>query len=46
MIGLPYPNKTSPELIEKMEYLNATMVSNVIYTQDESLFRERIDSVD
>ena len=27
MIGLPYPNLKSPELAEKMEYLNANMVS-------------------
>ncbi len=27
MVGLPYPNITSPELKEKMAYLNSTMVS-------------------
>ena len=27
MVGLPYPNLKSPELKEKMEYLNAHMVS-------------------
>ena len=26
MVGLPYPNMTSPELKEKMDYLNKTMV--------------------
>lgn len=26
MVGLPYPNITSPELKEKMDYLNSTMV--------------------
>ena len=30
MVGLPYPNITSPELKEKMEYLNSTMVWNSI----------------
>jgi len=25
MVGLPYPNKTSPELLEKMAYLNKTV---------------------
>ena len=28
MVGLPYPNLKSPELKEKMDYLNANMVSN------------------
>lgn len=27
VVGLPYPNSTSPELKEKMNYLNATVVS-------------------
>lgn len=27
MVGLPYPNITSPELKEKMDYLNSTQVS-------------------
>ena len=27
MVGLPYPNLKSPELKEKMDYLNANMVS-------------------
>ncbi len=27
MVGLPYPNIRSPELKEKMDYLNANMVS-------------------
>ena len=27
MIGLPYPNITSPELKEKIDYLNSTLVS-------------------
>ena len=26
MVGLPYPNMRSPELKEKMDYLNANMV--------------------
>ena len=26
MVGLPYPNITSPELKEKMDYLNSTLV--------------------
>ena len=26
MVGLPYPNITSPELKEKVDYLNSTMV--------------------
>ena len=26
MVGLPYPNLKSPELVEKMEYLNKTQV--------------------
>ena len=26
MVGMPYPNITSPELKEKMDYLNSTMV--------------------
>jgi chromosome transmission fidelity protein 1 len=29
MVGLPYPNLKSPELKEKMDYLNANMVSDV-----------------
>ena len=29
MVGLPYPNIKSPELIEKMEYLNSTQVYNI-----------------
>jgi len=28
MVGLPYPNIKSPELNEKIEYLNSTMVSS------------------
>ena len=28
MVGLPYPNITSPELKEKMDYLNSTLVSD------------------
>ena len=28
MVGLPYPNMRSPELKEKMDYLNATLVSS------------------
>lgn len=27
VVGLPYPNLTSPELKEKMNYLNTTIVS-------------------
>ena len=27
MVGLPYPNIKSPELKEKMDYLNANMVN-------------------
>ena len=27
MVGLPYPNLKSPELAEKMDYLNTNMVS-------------------
>jgi Rad3-related DNA helicase len=27
MVGMPYPNSNSPELKEKMEYLNANFVS-------------------
>lgn len=30
MIGLPYPNVKSPELMEKMEYLNTTQVKDKI----------------
>ena len=26
MVGLPYPNIKSPELAEKMDYLNSTLV--------------------
>ena len=26
MVGLPYPNIKSPELAEKMQYLNSTLV--------------------
>ena len=33
MVGLPYPNIRSPELKEKMDYLNVHMVS----TQHEML---------
>lgn len=29
MVGLPYPNLKSPELKEKMDYLNANMVSGM-----------------
>jgi chromosome transmission fidelity protein 1 len=29
MVGLPYPNLKSPELKEKMDYLNANMVSGI-----------------
>lgn len=29
VVGLPYPNLTSPELKEKMNYLNTTIVSNL-----------------
>lgn len=31
MIGLPYPNKKSVELQEKMNYLNQNMASNPFY---------------
>ena len=31
MIGLPYPNIKSPELVEKMEYINKTQVEYAIY---------------
>ena len=30
MVGLPYPNLKSPELKEKMDYLNANMVSGIL----------------
>ena len=30
MVGMPYPNINSPELKEKMEYLNANFVSEVL----------------
>ena len=29
MVGLPYPNLKSPELKEKMDYLNANMVCQI-----------------
>ena len=29
MVGLPYPNITSPELKEKMAYMNSTMVQTL-----------------
>lgn len=29
MVGLPYPNIKSPELIEKMNYINTTQVYTV-----------------
>ena len=29
MIGLPYPNIKSPELNEKMDYLNSTQVNKL-----------------
>ncbi len=31
MVGLPYPNIKSPELVEKMEYLNSTLVSGEVW---------------
>ena len=31
MVGLPYPNIKSPELKEKMDYLNANFVSYIIF---------------
>ena len=31
MIGLPYPNIKSPELVKKMEYINKTQVEYAIY---------------
>lgn len=31
VVGLPYPNLTSPELKEKMNYLNNTVVSKSCY---------------
>ena len=37
MVGMPYPNITSPELKEKMDYLNSTMVSErVVWRHCES----------
>ena len=35
MVGLPYPNMRSPELKEKMDYLNANMV--IIFSSNLSL---------
>ena len=32
MVGLPYPNIKSPELNEKINYLNSTMVGIIIYS--------------
>ena len=32
MVGLPYPNKQSAELQEKLRYLNKTMVSSTAYS--------------
>ena len=29
MVGLPYPNIKSPELAEKMQYLNSTLASDL-----------------
>ena len=31
MVGLPYPNIKSPELAEKMQYLNSTLVNTGIH---------------
>ena len=31
MVGLPYPNIKSPELTEKMQYLNSTQVGLLSY---------------
>ena len=33
MVGLPYPNLKSPELKEKMDYLNANMVRIPVYSE-------------
>lgn len=40
MVGLPYPNLKSPELKEKMDYLNANMVRYIIRNSyyDESKY--------
>ena len=41
MVGLPYPNIRSPELKEKMDYLNAHMVSGhcILFTAFGSVTR-------
>jgi Rad3-related DNA helicase len=31
MVGMPYPNIKSPELKEKMDYLNANFVRYIFY---------------
>ena len=33
MVGLPYPNIKSPELNEKIQYLNANMVSLCVFVR-------------
>ena len=36
MVGLPYPNKFSPELKEKMTYLDANMVTCLRYNKNNN----------
>lgn len=31
MVGLPYPSLKSPELNERIDYLNSTQVSDLVY---------------
>lgn len=35
MVGMPYPNIKSPELQEKMAYLDQTLVSTSSIAEDE-----------
>ncbi len=39
MVGMPYPNITSPELKEKMDYLNSTMVRERERAEHTLLYR-------
>jgi hypothetical protein len=41
MVGMPYPNVKSPELQEKMAYLDQTLVSTSSVPQDERRGLER-----
>lgn len=40
MVGMPYPNIRSPELQEKMAYLDQTLVSTSNVPEDERVGEE------